>query len=115
MYYGVFWEPGRPEHFLPKMGRIGSTGLSSPGVGGTGSPACNKPSGRHKMRETREGITYRQREEVRRMFGSLCWICSKNELLTTEQEFCRKNDIYFSSAWQVEQIMQQLRGSSASG
>jgi hypothetical protein len=72
MYSGVSWEPGRAEHFLPKRCRIGKTGLTSPGVTGTGSPSCNKPSGRHKeKRETREGITYRQREEVRRMFGSL--------------------------------------------
>lgn len=71
MYSGVSWEPGRSGHFLPKRCRIGSTGLTSPGVAGTGSPSRDKPSGRHKMRETREGITYRQREEVRRMFGSL--------------------------------------------
>lgn len=71
MYSGVSWEPGRAEHFLPKMCRIGTTGLPSPGVVGTGSPSYSKPSGRHKEGETREGITYRQREEVRRMFGSL--------------------------------------------
>lgn len=71
MYSGVSWEPGRSGHFLPKMRRIGKTGLTSPGVAGIGSPFRNKPSGRHKKRETREGITYRQREEVRRMFGSL--------------------------------------------
>ncbi len=71
MYSGVSWEPGRAEYFLPKMCRIGSTGLPSPGVAGTGSLSCYKPSGRHKKRETGEGITYRQREEVRRMFGSL--------------------------------------------
>jgi hypothetical protein len=54
--------------------------------------------------------------EARRFKGKLvCWICSKNELLTTGQEFCRKNDIYFSSARQVEQLMQHLRESSTSG
>jgi hypothetical protein len=54
------------------MCRIGSTGLPSHGVAGIGSPSCNKPSGRHKKKkETGEGITFRQREEVRRMFGSL--------------------------------------------
>jgi hypothetical protein len=54
--------------------------------------------------------------EARRFKGKLvCWICSKNELITTGQEFCRKNDIYFSSARQVEQLMQHLRESSTSG
>jgi len=71
MYSRVSWEPGRSGHFLSKRCRIGSTGLTSPGVTGIGSPSCNKPSGSHKKREAREGITYRQREEVRRMFGSL--------------------------------------------
>jgi len=48
MYSGVSWEPGRSGHFLPKRCRIGSTGLTSPGATGTGSPSCSKPPGRHK-------------------------------------------------------------------
>jgi hypothetical protein len=48
--------------------------------------------------------------EVREYKGELkCWFCSKNKLNPPEQEFCRTNGIYFSSADQVEQLMAQLR------
>jgi hypothetical protein len=51
--------------------------------------------------------------EARKYKGELkCWFCSKNKLAPPEQEFCRKNDIYFSCADQVEQLMQQLHQSS---
>lgn len=53
--------------------------------------------------------------EARKYKGELkCWFCSKNKLNPPEQEFCRKNDIYFSSADQVEQLMAQLRQTPAS-
>jgi hypothetical protein len=39
------------------------------------------------------------------------WFCSKNKLAPPEQEFCRENDIYFSCAGDVEQLMKQLRES----
>ena len=48
--------------------------------------------------------------EAREYKGELkCWFCSKNKLNPPEQEFCRTNGIYFSSADQVEQLMAQLR------
>jgi hypothetical protein len=48
--------------------------------------------------------------DARQFKGKLvCWFCSKNELNPPEQEFCRKNNIYFSSADQVEQLMGHLR------
>jgi hypothetical protein len=50
--------------------------------------------------------------EARKYKGELkCWFCSKNKLNPPEQEFCRNNDIYFSSADQVEQLMVKLRNS----
>jgi hypothetical protein len=48
--------------------------------------------------------------DARQFKGKLvCWFCSKNKLKPPEQEFCRKNNIYFSSADQVEQLMGYLR------
>jgi hypothetical protein len=43
----------------------------------------------------------------------VCWFCTKNKLNPPEQEFCRANDIYFSSAQDVEHLMEQLRQSKA--
>jgi predicted AAA+ superfamily ATPase len=39
----------------------------------------------------------------------VCWFCTKNKLGPREQEFCRKNNIYFSCAEEVEQLIEQLR------
>jgi hypothetical protein len=48
--------------------------------------------------------------EARQFKGKLvCWFCTKNKLNPPEQEFCRKNNIYFSCAEKVEQLMAQLR------
>jgi hypothetical protein len=43
----------------------------------------------------------------------VCWFCSKDKLAPPEQEFCLNNDIYFSSAKQVEQLVWQLRKSQS--
>jgi hypothetical protein len=52
--------------------------------------------------------------EAREYKGELkCWFCSKNKLDPPGQEFCRNNDIYFSSSDQVEQLMAQLRKSQS--
>jgi hypothetical protein len=52
--------------------------------------------------------------DARQFKGKLvCWFCSKNKLNPPEQEFCRKNNIYFSSADQVEQLMGHLRKSQS--
>ncbi|UCH93974.1 MAG: hypothetical protein JSV88_27410 [Candidatus Aminicenantes bacterium] len=48
--------------------------------------------------------------DARQFKGKLvCWFCSKDKLGPLEQEFCLNNDIYFSSADQVEQLVCQLR------
>ncbi|UCH92962.1 MAG: hypothetical protein JSV88_22080 [Candidatus Aminicenantes bacterium] len=48
--------------------------------------------------------------EARQFQGKLvCWFCTKNKLNPPEQEFCRKNNIYFSCAQEVEQLIEQLR------
>lgn len=41
----------------------------------------------------------------------VCWFCTKDKLGLQKQEFCINNDIYFSSADQVEQLVVQLRKS----
>jgi hypothetical protein len=56
----------------------------------------------------------RKFREARRFKGKLvCWFCSKNKLNPPEQEFCRKNNIYFSCAEEVEQLMKHLMESKA--
>jgi predicted AAA+ superfamily ATPase len=48
--------------------------------------------------------------DARQFKGKLvCWFCTKNKLNPPEQEFCRKNNIYFSCAEQVEQLLEHLR------
>jgi hypothetical protein len=52
--------------------------------------------------------------DARQFKGKLvCWFCSKNKLNPPKQEFCLNNNIYFSSADQVEQLMVQLRKSQS--
>lgn len=56
----------------------------------------------------------RKFREARQFKGKLvCWVCSKNKLAPPEQEFCRKNNIYFSSAEEVEDLVTQLRESQS--
>ena len=71
MYTGVSWEPGRAGHLLAKIRRIGITGLPKPWCCREGFPYLQQAERDTKGREAGGGITYRQREEVRRMFGSL--------------------------------------------
>ena len=71
MYNGVSWEPGRAEHLLAKIRRIGITGLLKPWCCRERFPYLQQAGRDTKGREAGGGITYRQREEVRRMFGSL--------------------------------------------
>lgn len=55
----------------------------------------------------------RKFRDARQFKGKLvCWFCSKNKLDPPGQEFCRKNNIYFSSAEQVENLVSQLREST---
>jgi hypothetical protein len=57
----------------------------------------------------------RKFRETRLFKGKLvCWFCTKNKLGPREQEFCRKNNIYFSCAGEVEQLIEQLRQIRAS-
>jgi hypothetical protein len=49
--------------------------------------------------------------EARQFKGKLvCWFCSKNKLAPPEQEFCRKNDIYFTCESEIEKLILELRG-----
>ena len=51
----------------------------------------------------------RKFRDARNFKGELvCWFCTKNKLGPREQEFCRKNNIYFSCAEEVEQLIEQL-------
>jgi hypothetical protein len=57
----------------------------------------------------------RKFRDARDFKGELvCWFCTKNKLGPREQEFCRKNKIYFSCAEEVEQLIEQLRRIRAS-
>lgn len=71
MYKWVSWKPGRSEISIPIKDRKGIPVQQHPGTARQGFPADSKPQGRHKKREAREGIVSRQREEARRIIGSL--------------------------------------------
>jgi hypothetical protein len=68
MYIGVSWEPGRADISFLQCAGWGYPAYQHPGVIGQ-FPAYDEPGTRTKG--TGEGIAYRQREGVRRMFGSL--------------------------------------------
>lgn len=71
MYMWVSWKPGRSEVSFPMKDRRGIPVQQHPGTARQWFPASSKPKGRHEKEETREGIASRQREEARRIIGSL--------------------------------------------